>query len=145
MFRNKLLYNPKHNIPSWLSLKHVCASFELFRQIIWKNLQPIFPCFYNVCGNICWNLPETHTRESWFSPLVKHCVHFHCVFMHMSFYDDPANTKRVGLNRKNHIYMPTRKCVRTYCYCLFFFFHKLRNPLWHQQEVTDLQINLQEA
>lgn len=29
--------------------------------------------------------------------------------MHMSFYDDPQNTKRT--EQEKHIYMPTRKCV----------------------------------
>lgn len=78
---------------------------------------PCFPAFYE-CGISLGQTPW----ESWFSPLVSHCVHGHCVFLcTCPFYDDPQNTKRTGLNRKNSIYMPTRKCVLTH-FCLFLFF-----------------------
>lgn len=81
-------------------------------------LLPVFPHF-KLCGNTRQNLTGSDTRESEFSPLVNHCVHFHCVFMHKPFYDNShAKKKKPRLNRKTSI------CQQGTAFSSFFFFSR---------------------
>lgn len=87
-------------------------------------LLPVFPHF-KLCGNTRQNLTGSDTRESEFSPLVNHCVHFHCVFMHKPFYDNSHAKKKKAKAEQENIYMPTRNRV----FLIFFLFQKWRNSL----------------
>lgn len=47
------------------------------------------------------------TRESWISPLVNHCVHFHCVFLCTCPFMTTPKIQQSKAEQEN-IYMPTR-------------------------------------
>lgn len=72
------------------------------------------------------------TRESSNSPLVNHCVRFHCVFfMHMCFYDNSQDTKKERLNRKIFI------CQQATVLSPILSFPDTRNSLSRSQRLNN--------